>query len=190
MNYNKKNNIVPVIVVLVICAVALVFLFRKTPEYTSRRNIIAAENEFLKRDLDLIETDSFGNIDKDINDLESNIDTIVGGRNVNARNLKDSLSALCVDAGIESYEVVVGVPSTVQVAGEVAPALMSCEATITFRGEEGAGYGLIQGIEMNTESEYVIVSFDYAIDSETNLIGVGDWTIVVSVYYFEEPVNA
>ena len=142
MNYSKKSPIVPLIIVCAICAVVLVFLFSKEPEYTAKRSAVAAENELLKRDLDLIETGSIGNIDKDINDLNANINVIVGGRNVTSKNMKDALSTLCTDAGIENYEIAVGAPDTVRPAGDVAAALMSCSATITFRGEEGAGYGV------------------------------------------------
>ena len=191
MNYNN-NKIAPIIIVLAICAVVLVFLFMRAQDYKDQANIIASENVLLERDIELIESegDESGRIDSDISELKDNIQSIVGGRNVTSKNMKDSLSNLCVDAGIESYEIVVGAPNTLQAQGDFAQALIRCDATITFYGEEGAGYGLIQGIEMNTESKYEIVSFGYVNDGDTNLIAVGDWTIVVAVYYFEETADA
>lgn len=188
MNYNKKRIIIPLIIVVAISAVALIYLFSKSSEFKDKTSLIAAENALLEHDIELIEAEGAGsgNIDNELNELRANIGAIVDGRNVTFNNIRDHLTVVCSDAGIETFEIVVGEQSIIQAQGELAPALFRCDATITFYGEEGAGYGLLQGIEMSANNEYQIVSFNYVKDSETNTTDVGDWTIIVAVYYFGE----
>ena len=192
MNYNNKKSFVPLIVVVAICAVVLVFLFMKGSEFRDRTNVLATENELLERDIALVESEGGDseNINRDLQGLKTDISNIVDGRRVNAKNLNGNLTAICENAGIEEHEISIGAETTAQVQGDFAPALMRCDATIAFYGEEGAGYTLIQAIESGTDDDYDIVSFDFQKDSESKLTGVGDWKIVVAVYYFEADEDA
>jgi hypothetical protein len=186
MNYDKKT-IRGLIIIGVLCAAALVFLYGKAPDFRAKTDRIMAENAVLERDIADIQAtaEDPGKVSRDIAELRTNIESYADGRDVTAQNALEHLSVLCEEVGVKPTGISVAPASELRTAGTYAPALMRCEATLVFYGEEGAGYALIQVIENDTEGDYEMVSFAYQKDDETEQAGVGDWTVVVAVYYYE-----
>jgi hypothetical protein len=191
MNYDKKT-ISSIIVIALLCVAALVFLYGKAPDFRAKTDAITRENAVLERDIADIEAAAGDpeKIDRDIAELKAKIDAYSHGRTVNAEGLQARLTKLCKDAGVEPGGISAGAPSELAPAGIYAPALLRCEATILFYGEEGAGYALLQMIENDAEGDFEIVSFAYQKNTETELENVGDWTVAVAVYYYGEIPDA
>jgi hypothetical protein len=186
MNYDKKT-IRSFLVIAVLCAAALIFLYGKAPDFRAKTDQIYAESARLERDIaeiQAVEGDP-GKLDRDIAELQTSIETYTAGRSVTAANMRERLAVLCEEAGVEATGIQVGTPHELQAAGVYAPALMSCEATIVFFGEEGAGYALIQTIESSSEGDFEIASFAYQKDNETEQDNVGEWTVTAAVYYYD-----
>jgi hypothetical protein len=191
MNYAKKTIRI-FIVIAALCAAALIFLYSKAPDFREKTDAIAAENAMLERDIAEAKTedDDPGQIDRDITELQTNISAYADGRNVTSANAREALAVLCDDAGVTATGISVGEAGALQAAGTYAPALMRSDATILFYGEEGAGYALMQMIGDDSDGDFEISSFAYQKDEETEQIGVGDWTIVVAIYYYEAALHA
>jgi hypothetical protein len=185
MNYDKKT-LQSLIVIAVLCAAALIFLYTKAPDFRAKTDAITQENAVLLRDIadiQAVEGDP-GKIDRDITELKANIEAYTEGRTVTADTVQAKLNALCSGVGVAATGIAVGTPAELAPAGAYVPALMRCETTLLFYGEEGMGYALLQAIENNAEGGYEIVSFVYQKDNETELEDVGDWTVTVAIYYY------
>ncbi|MDR0876269.1 MAG: hypothetical protein LBN12_08685 [Clostridiales Family XIII bacterium] len=191
MNYDKKTIRV-FIVIAVLCAAALIFLYGMAPDFREKTDLAISENAMLERDIAEIETETKdpGKIDREIEELHANIDAYAEGRDVTAENIQEALNALCGDAGVTATGISPGEAGALLAAGTYAPALMRTTATIVFYGEEGAGYALMQAIENSADGDFEISSFAYQKDEETEQAGVGDWTITVALYYYEAASNA
>ncbi|GHU63656.1 hypothetical protein AGMMS49983_07580 [Clostridia bacterium] len=191
MNYDKKT-IRSMVILGVLIAAALVFLFWKAPDFRAKTEQISAENVRLERDIAEIRAveDDPEKLGEDIAELQTKIESYTDGRSVTAANMREHLSGLCEEAGVEASGIQLSAPRELLAAGIYAPALMICEATIVLYGEEGAGYALLQTIESSPEGDYEIVSFSYQKDSGTDQDNVGNWTIVAAVSYYPETPDA